>query len=281
EQPRLPARRIGQETESRAAIERERPVEHVRDHLVRHVRDQRVPHHGLGDLIQHDHQHGNGQPCQRTGFGQVAQADFLAPPNIEARMIAACVHPFGTKRVDADRIRRAASGGCCSTKSHPLVALRARSRRSALRRRRGRKSVDTMVHAFTNTSRAFGRIASTQRVYCAPEGCNPSATRSSREPGAREIVVTSIQCAPTLPVSAHAAALKASISRATHERSRPSSAANGVMPQSGIDTTITCPALPPASSLARCSSSRNCPRYSSSDRPRYWLLTPISSVTRP
>jgi hypothetical protein len=42
---------------------------------------------------------------------------------------------------------------------------------------------------------------------------------------------------------------------------------------------ITRVARPPANSIARASKSWNCDPYSSALRPRYWLFTPMSSVT--
>ena len=55
--------------------------------------------------------------------------------------------------------------------------------------------------------------------------------------------------------------------------------ANGVMPQSGIASTSTRRGSLPAKAMARCSSAANCTRNSSSGRPRYWLLTPMSRLT--
>ena len=51
-------------------------------------------------------------------------------------------------------------------------------------------------------------------------------------------------------------------------------------PQSGIASTSTRSARPRANAIARSSSAANCVRYSSSARPRYWLLTPISRLTK-
>ena len=61
---------------------------------------------------------------------------------------------------------------------------------------------------------------------------------------------------------------------------RSSRLAKGVTPQSGIDSTSTRSRRPCAKPIARSSKAANCSRYSSTPRPRYWLLTPISRLTR-
>ena len=66
--------------------------------------------------------------------------------------------------------------------------------------------------------------------------------------------------APPRSASSWVTALKASMSTAMRARSRPD--AKGVSPQSGIDSTITCDACPPAKRVARARSARNCSRYS-------------------
>ena len=77
-----------------------------------------------------------------------------------------------------------------------------------------------------------------------------------------------------------AAALQASSSSAMRMRSRPDWIANGVTPQSGIDSTSTRSARPLAKPVARASRASNSSRYASTLRPRYWLLTPISSEAK-
>ena len=62
--------------------------------------------------------------------------------------------------------------------------------------------------------------------------------------------------------------------------SRPLAWPKGVTPQSGIDSTSTRSARPPASWIVRSSRPANSPRYSSTGRPRYWLFTPISRLAK-
>jgi hypothetical protein len=72
---------------------------------------------------------------------------------------------------------------------------------------------------------------------------------------------------------------RAKIAAEIDARSRPS--ANGVVPQSGMDSTSTRSLRSAASASAMSSSWLNCCTYSSSGRPRYWLFTPIRSDTKP
>jgi len=94
------------------------------------------------------------------------------------------------------------------------------------------------------------------------------------------IAVRSTKATPCASHTALAAALKASSSRAIKALSRPDDLPKRVAPQSGIDSTSTRSARPCAKPTARSSSVANCARYSSSGRPRYWLLTPISRLTK-
>src|SRR5581483_9733445 len=60
-------------------------------------------------------------------------------------------------------------------------------------------------------SAATGAIAPSQRAYCAPEGCRPSATSKWRQCGSREMSVTSTKRARCASASSRAASLNASI----------------------------------------------------------------------
>lgn len=73
-----------------------------------------------------------------------------------------------------------------------------------------------------------------------PDGCKPSpASSSGRCVASRVSGVMSMKATPASAHNVRAAALWASISRATVAASRPIPAANGVTPQSGIDSMTT------------------------------------------
>src|SRR5690606_646955 len=138
---------------------------------------------------------------------------------------------------------------------------------------------DGPVHGRDSSPRATGSASCAQAVYIAAEGCRPSsASIAGLAPWARLCAVTSTKATPRPSQVSRATALKASSSRATWSRSRPDWRANGVTPQSGIDSTSTRSARPPANPIARSSRPANCSRYSSRGRPRYWLLTPMSRL---
>ena len=76
------------------------------------------------------------------------------------------------------------------------------------------------------------------------------------------------QATPAASASSRLTALNASISAAIRALSRPVRVANGVTPQSGIETTNTRDGSPPASATARSSSPSNAGRYASALPPR-------------
>src|SRR5690606_19783382 len=116
-----------------------------------------------------------------------------------------------------------------------------------------------VVHGADSNPRATGRASCAQAAYIAADGCRPSsASIAGSAPCARLCAVTSTKATPRPSQASRARALNASSSRATCVRSRPDWRANGVTPQSGIDSTRTRSARPPANPIARSSSSPNC-----------------------
>src|SRR5690606_14409643 len=124
--------------------------------------------------------------------------------------------------------------------------------------------------------RATGRARRVHSAYMETEGCRPSsASMPGSAPRARLAGVMSTKATPRAAQAWRAAALQASSSRAMAATSRPEAAPNGVTPQSGMESTSTRSARPPAKPIARPSRAANSRAYSVTSRPRYWLFTPI------
>src|SRR5690606_5249513 len=132
-----------------------------------------------------------------------------------------------------------------------------------------------------SAARAAGSASADHRAYMLADGCRPSsASIAVSPPRSRLTGPMSTQCAPARAVSSRQMALKASIWLATRSRSRPWAKANGVTPQSGMASTSTRAASPPANPAARRSRAAKRVRKPPGSSPRYWSFTPASRLTR-
>ena len=239
-------------------------------------------HAGHGDLRIHVHaQMGLAATALAQHVGEQAQPAAQVQHGLPvARQVQhAVIQRVAAQLAAGVAVVAAAGPGVCGRNASAI----ARARRS----RCGGQGLAVpwrAIHRVSPFRRAGGRrpaarARSTARIRA--EGCRPSsAIIAGSPPWSRLMSVMSTKATPCWVQITSAAALNSSVSISIAARSRPLPIPNGVAPQSGKDSTSTRPGRPPAKPIARCSRAWNCTRYSSSGRPRYWLLTPISRLTK-